>query len=99
MAGGESKVARLQETPKKKSRKRKPPKASSGLVEARAPEPFEEVELEPKDRMKSRIHQYHLKVIRRRILQRVNPDRRQVKLRQWQLPKMPMSSCSACCNR
>ena len=47
MAGGESKVARLQETPAKKSRKRKPPKASSGLVEARAPEPSEEVEPEP----------------------------------------------------
>ena len=48
MAGGESKVARLQKTPVKKSRKRKPPKASSGLFEARAPEPFEEVESEPK---------------------------------------------------
>ena len=47
MAGGESKVARLQETPTKKSRKRKPPKASSGLVQARAPEPSEEVEPEP----------------------------------------------------
>ena len=34
MAGEESKVARLHETPAKKSRKRKPPKASSGLVEA-----------------------------------------------------------------
>ena len=31
----------------KKSRKRKPPKASSGLVEAWAPEPSEEVEPEP----------------------------------------------------
>ena len=47
MAGGESKVARLHETPTKKSRKRKPPKASSGLVEARALEPSEEVEPEP----------------------------------------------------
>ena len=47
MARGESKVARLQETPAKKSRKRKPPKATSGLVEARAPEPSEEVEPEP----------------------------------------------------
>ena len=47
MAGGESKVARLHETPAKKWRKRKPPKASSGLVEARAPEPSEEVEPEP----------------------------------------------------
>ena len=47
MAGGEFKVARLQETPAKKSRKRKPPKASSGQVEARAPEPSEEVEPEP----------------------------------------------------
>ena len=47
MAGGKSKVARLYETPTKKSRKRKPPKASSGLVEARAPEPSEEVEPEP----------------------------------------------------
>ena len=47
MAGGESKVARLQETPAKKSRKRKPPKVSSGRVEARAPEPSEEVEPDP----------------------------------------------------
>ena len=46
MARGESKVARLQETPAKKSRKRKPPKASSGLVEVRTPEPSEEVEPE-----------------------------------------------------
>ena len=46
MAGGESKVARLHETPAKKSRKCKPPKASSGLVEARALEPFEKVEPE-----------------------------------------------------
>ena len=98
MARGKSKVARLQETTTKKSRKRKPLKASSGLVEARAPEPSEEVEPEPKYRMKSRIHLYHLKVIRRRIPQRVNPHRRQVKLRPWQRPKMPMSSCLACCN-
>ena len=48
MAGGESKVARLQETWAKKSRKPKPPKASFGLVEARAPEPSEEVEPELK---------------------------------------------------
>ena len=47
MAGGESKVARLQETPAKKSKKRKLPKVSSGLVEARAQEPSEEVELKP----------------------------------------------------
>ena len=47
MAGGESKVARLQETPAKKSRKRKPLKASYGLFEARALEPSEEVEPEP----------------------------------------------------
>ena len=47
MAGGEPKVARLQEAPTKKSRKRKPPKASSGLVEARAPKPSEEVKSEP----------------------------------------------------
>ena len=47
MAGGKSKVARLQETSAKKSRKRKPPKASSGLVEAWASEPSEEVESEP----------------------------------------------------
>ena len=46
MAGGESKVARLQETLTKKSRKCKPPKASSGLVEAWAPEPSEKVEPE-----------------------------------------------------
>ena len=48
MAGGESKVARLHETPAKKLRKRKPPKASSGLVEAWASEPSEEVAPEPK---------------------------------------------------
>ena len=47
MAGGKSKVARLHETPAKKSKKRKPPKASSGLFEARAPEPSEELESEP----------------------------------------------------
>ena len=34
MVGGESKVARLYETPAKKSRKRKPPKVNFGLVEA-----------------------------------------------------------------
>ena len=48
MAGGKSKVARLHDTPAKKWRKRKPPKASSGLFEARAPKPSEEVEPEPK---------------------------------------------------
>ena len=48
MAGGKSKVARPQETLAKKSRKRKPPKASSGLVEAGALKPLEELELEPK---------------------------------------------------
>ena len=47
MAGGESKVARLHEAPAKKSRKRKPLKVSSGLVEAWAPEPSKEVEPEP----------------------------------------------------
>ena len=47
MAGGESKVARLQETPAKKLRNRKPPKANSGLFKARALEPSEEVEPEP----------------------------------------------------
>ena len=47
MARGKSKVARLHKIPAKKSRKRKPPKASSGLVEVRAPEPSEEVEPEP----------------------------------------------------
>ena len=48
MAGGESKVARPQETPAKKSRKCKPLKVNSGLVEAGAPEPLEELEPEPK---------------------------------------------------
>ena len=48
MAGGESKVARLQETSAKKSRKCKPPKTSSGLFEARVPEPSEEVQPKPK---------------------------------------------------
>ena len=48
MAGGESKVARLQEKPTKKSRKRKPSKTSSGLVEAGAPEPLKKLEPEPK---------------------------------------------------
>ena len=48
MAEGESKVARPQETPTKKSRKRKPLKASSGLFEARAPEPLEELKPEVK---------------------------------------------------
>ena len=47
MAGGESKVTRLQEAPAKKSRKHKPPKASSGLVQGRASEPLKEVEPEP----------------------------------------------------
>ena len=47
MARGESKVARPHETPVKKSRKRKPFKASSGLFEARASEPLEELEPEP----------------------------------------------------
>ena len=41
-------MARPQETPTKKSRKHKPPKASSGLYEARASEPSEELEPEPK---------------------------------------------------
>ena len=96
MAGGESKVARPYETLAKKSKKRKTPKARSSLFEARALEPSEEVELGPKYRMKSRIHQYHLKVIRHQIPQRVNPHSRQVKLRSWQRPKMPTSSCSTC---
>ena len=48
MAGGKSKVARLQETLAKKSRKRKAPKVNSGLVEARAPEPSKELEQESK---------------------------------------------------
>ena len=47
MAEGESKVARLQETSAKKSKKRKPPKASSGLFEARASKPSEKLDLEP----------------------------------------------------
>ena len=47
MARGKSKVARLQETPAKKSRKRKPLKTNAGLIEAWAPEPSEEVEPEP----------------------------------------------------
>ena len=46
MAGGKSKVAKLQETLAKKFGKRKPPKASPGLFEARAPEPSEELEPE-----------------------------------------------------
>ena len=48
MAGRESKVARLHETLAKKSRKRKPPKASSGLVEVQASEPLENLEPKPK---------------------------------------------------
>ena len=48
MAGGESEVARLQETPAKKSRKRKPQKASSCLFEVWEHEPSEELEPEPK---------------------------------------------------
>ena len=48
MAGGESKVARPHETLTKKSRKRKPPKGSSGLIEARALEPLEKLEPDPK---------------------------------------------------
>ena len=48
MAGGESKGTRPHETSAKKSRKRKPLKASSGLFEVWAPKPSEEVELEPK---------------------------------------------------
>ena len=48
MVGGESKVSRPQETLVKKSRKRKPLKASFGLFEAQAPEPSEELEPEPK---------------------------------------------------
>ena len=44
MTGEESKVARPHETPAKKSRKRKPPKASFGLFEAWALEPSKEVE-------------------------------------------------------
>ena len=41
-------MARLQETPTKKSKKHKPLKASSGLFKARALEPLEELEPEPK---------------------------------------------------
>ena len=47
MAGEESKVARPLETPAKKSRKRKPLKASSGMFDARAPEPLEKLEPKP----------------------------------------------------
>ena len=38
MAVGESKVPKPHETPVKKSRKRKPPKVSFSMVEARTPE-------------------------------------------------------------
>ena len=41
-------MARPQETPAKKSKKRKPPKASFGLFKAPALEPSEELEPEPK---------------------------------------------------
>ena len=41
-------MARPQETPAKKSRRASPPKASSGLLEARTPEPSEELEPKPK---------------------------------------------------
>ena len=41
-------MARPQETPTKKSRKRKPPKVNSGLFEVQTPEPSEELEPEPK---------------------------------------------------
>ena len=93
MAGRESKVARPYETLAKKSRKGKPPKANSSLFEVRAPEPSEELELEPEVWMKYRIHQYHLKVTQRQISQRVNPHRRQTKLCPLLHPKMLMSSC------
>ena len=46
MVGGESKVTRPQETPAKKSRKRKPLKVSAGLFKAWAPEPLEELDPE-----------------------------------------------------
>ena len=55
MAGGKSKVARLQETPAKKSRKHKPPKASSGMFEARAPELLEN--LEPKSEVSAEVQE------------------------------------------
>ena len=41
-------VARLQETPTKKLKKRKPSKTSSSLVKARASKPSEELESVPK---------------------------------------------------
>ena len=47
MAGGKSKVARLHETPAKKSRKRKPPESEFWPIRGRAPKPSEEVEPEP----------------------------------------------------
>ena len=99
MAGGESKVARLYETSTKKSRKRKPPKASSGLLEAWAPEPSEEVEPEPKVPDEVQDSPVPSQGDPGQIPQRVNPHRRQVKLRPSQRPKMPMSSRSAWCNR
>ena len=99
MAGGESKLARLQEAPAKKSRKRKPPKTSSGLVEAWAPEPSEEVEPEPEVPDEVQDSPVPSQGDQTPNSAEGEPHRRQVKLRPWQRPKMPMSSCSACCNR
>ena len=49
VAGTESRGVKLRELPAKISRKRKAPKASSGLVEAPAPSSLHERESEPKD--------------------------------------------------
>ena len=96
MAGGESKVARLQETPTKKSRKHKPPKATFGLVEARALEPSEKLELKPEvpDEIQDSL-----------VPSQGDPAPNSAKGESSQVPseappvaapKMPMSSCLAC---
>ena len=99
MAGGESKVARLQKAPAMKSRKRKPPKASSGLFEAWAQEPSEEVEPEPK--VSDEVQDSPVPSQGDPALNSAEGESSQAPIEAlpWQRPKMPMSSCSTCCNR
>ena len=86
-------------TSAKKSRKRKPPKASSGLVEARAPEPSEEVETEPE--VPDEVQDSPVPSQGDPAPNSAEGEFLQApsEAPPWQRPKMPMSSCSACCNR
>ena len=75
------------------------PKASSGLVEARAPEPSEEVEPEPE--VPNEVQDSPVPSQGDPAPNSAEGESSQApsEAPQWQRPKMLMSSCSACCNK